>query len=355
MEKNDRGSIARVTLQSIADEAKTSVASVSAVLSNRHIERRIGPATVEKIRTIAAKLGYLPNIEARRLRRGDSGATNIVVAFVTSYEAPFNIANQFVHALRTGVSVPGESRRPRSFSLAIKLFQPGRLKELQGLESGDHFNAAIIANSAPIDDQYLSRTHLPYPVVLANRSISHYSCVIEDPKTGAVAAEILLKGNRRTNLVVLHGTPITHATQTRVDSFIAATVRLIGRPAKAIAAHNLSDRGGFDAVFKFLDSGGKADGLYVVSDNLALGAYHAITRRNLNIPNDIAVVGTGDQEAAAFFAPPLTWVGAPRALVGDEVSRLLLSQLDNPGKPPVSSVIPLRTLLRESTGHRSEF
>ncbi|MSU48618.1 MAG: LacI family transcriptional regulator [Opitutus sp.] len=353
--KKERKLIGRVTLQNIADEAQISVASVSAVLSNRHIERRIALGTVEKVRTVAAKLGYLPNIGARRLRRGESGGSDVIVALITSYEAPFNIANQFVYALRRSVAETNQRPQARAFSLTIEMFYHGRLRELPGLLTGEHFNAAIIANTTPLDDQYLSQIHLPYPVVLVDRAVTNYSYVLEDPKTGALAADVLVRDGRRTKLAVLHGTPTTHTTQARVDNFLAATTRLIGRQPQVIVAKNLSEMGAYEAMSKFLANGGAIDALYAVSDNLALGAYHAIMRRKLRIPSDVAVVGTGDNEISAFFAPPLSWVGVPRARIGEEVSRLLLAQLDDPSRKAEYSEIPAQTTLRESTGHRGEF
>jgi hypothetical protein len=65
--KKPRG---RATVRGIAAEAGVSIGAVSSVLNNRHVERRIAPETVEKIRAAAAGLGYLPNISAKRLRSG---------------------------------------------------------------------------------------------------------------------------------------------------------------------------------------------------------------------------------------------------------------------------------------------
>lgn len=355
MEKNSFVSTGRVTLKDVANEARVSVASVSAVLGNRQIECRIGQATGEKIRAVASMLGYLPNIGARQLRRGNTRTTDVVVAFVTSDMAPFNNVNRFVHALTNSATGSSKQTRARSFSLIVEFFKPDRLQELPGLLTGSQFNAAVIANTTPLDDRYLSRIHLPYPVVLVNRTVSRFSCVCEAPNTGGEAAEILVNGIRRKKIAVLHGTPTTQATQTRVDSFIAATVRLLGRPAQVIAARNLSEIGGYEAMSQFLNSGERIDGLYCVSDHLALGAYHAIARCRLGIPRDIAVIGTGDHQGSAFYSPPLSWVGASKDLIGEEVSRLLLEQIDHPGRDPKCAEIPVCIKLRESTGHRGEF
>ena len=59
--------------------------------------------------------------------------------------------------------------------------------------------------------------------------------MVEDPGSGARSAEGLIRA-KRTQPAVLHGQPLTQITQTRVDSFMAATARLLGRPAQVIVS-----------------------------------------------------------------------------------------------------------------------
>ncbi|MBE7537918.1 MAG: LacI family DNA-binding transcriptional regulator [Opitutaceae bacterium] len=339
-----------VTLQNVANEAGVSVGSVSAVLSNRHVKRRISLITVEKVRAVAAKLGYLPNIGARRLRRV-GGGDRPIVAFVTSYGSPFNVANQFMHTLRHAVA----DDEPGAFSLMIEMFSPGRLRDLPGLLTGDRFNAAIIANTTPEDDMYLARTHLTYPVIMVNRTIPSYTSVLEDPRAGALAAEVFVRGKKRSRLAVLHGDPLTQTTLIRVDSFVANSAALLGETAHVIAADELTELGAFKAMSRFLSTGKRIDALYAVTDRMALGAYHAIKRAKLRIPDDIAVIGAGDHEVSAFYDPPLSCVGVPRSRIGKEVNRLLMARLCNPGRKAEHILLPVQTNLRRSTGDKSEF
>jgi LacI family transcriptional regulator len=348
MAKARRSRKARVTVQTIAEHAGVSTAAVSSVLNNRQIERRISPETVEKIRAATAKLGYLPNISARRLRSGTSQKNNIVLAFVTSFEAPLTLASHLIVELQRLVGAGGGTR-DMTFSVMVELFRAGRLQDMPGLLTGDHFNAAIITNTTPEDDQFLSRSHLPYPVVLVNRAIPRYSCVVEDPEAGAAAAAALCRRKRR-HLAVLHGTPLTQTTQNRANSFVRAAAETLGRPAREIVASQLSEAAAYEATLEFLRRGEAIDGLYAVTDGMALGAYHAIKERKLSVPDDIAVVGVGDYDISAFFAPPLSVVGVQRSELGREASRLLMRQLEEPGLPPLKVEIPVQAVLRASSG-----
>ena len=276
-------------MRGIADAAGVSIGSVSSVLNNRHVERRISPETVERIRAAAAELGYLPNISARRLRSGGRAKNTVVLALLTSFEAPIPLVKHFIVALQRAASGASD----HSFSLLIEMFPAGHLHEMPGLLTGDRFNAALIMNTTAADDAFLNRVHLPYPTVLVNRAIPGHASVVEAATTGGRPAEILFRGKRQC-LAVLHGSPLTQSTRARVDAFMQRSAQLTGNAPAEIIAENLSEMASYEALRTFLKKGGKCDGLYAVSDALALGAYRAIKERGLTIPGDVAVIGVGD-------------------------------------------------------------
>lgn len=333
----------RITLQDIAAHAKVSVGSVSSVLNNRESERRIPPETARLIREAATRLGYLPNISARRLRSSAGAKNSVLVALITSFEAPVPLINHFISAVHQASETL--SRRDYSFSLMIEMFPAGRLKELPGLLAGDHFNAAILMNTVPEDDTFLARSPLPYPAVLVNRQITDYSSVVEEPGSGLRAADLLLR-RKAPRLAVLHGSPLTQTTRHRVAGFLDRA-RQAAAPVREIEAPQLSESAAYQAVTQFLKTGGRCNGLYAVSDALALGAYRAIKEHGLNIPRDISVLGVGDYEIAPFFDPPLSAIGPSHKELAAQASRLLFQQLLGTG-PRASAFTPLRESLRES-------
>lgn len=341
----------RVTVENIAEYAGVSIGAVSSVLNNRHLERRISAETVMRIREAAAKLGYLPNISARRLRSRASSRNSIVLALVTSFEAPIPLVNHFILAVRSAAAQLKGPLADGSFSVMVEMFSAGRLRDMPGILTGDHFNAAIILNTTAEDDHFLNRSHLPYPVVLVNRSVPGYAAVFEEGSAGARAATILADA-RRVKLGVLHGTPLTQITQTRVDSFMREASARLGKQAEEIITDKLSERGAYEAMKAFLERGGEVDGLYAVSDALALGAYQAIKERKLRIPDDIAVLGVGDYEIAPYFDPPLSAVGVSHRDMAERASSLLLSQLVQTATPRLQIALPVEEMLRASSGHR---
>ena len=178
-----------VTVHMIAEHVGVSASAVSTVLAGRHEERRLAPATVEKIRKAVRDLGYVPNVAARRLRAQDPEVHHIELGILTSFEAPLFLVSRVLRQVqrmadaRTG---PG-----RNFSVSIAMFHAGRLREMAGLLDASRFNGVVITNTLPADDAFLATTTLPYAVVVLGRCLPNYTCVLDTPgEIGRRAAEI---------------------------------------------------------------------------------------------------------------------------------------------------------------------
>lgn len=340
---------ARITVQDIANAAGVSIGTVSTVLQNRHIERRIPLQTVNRVRETAASLGYLPNINARRLRSLKSEKNNVVLALLTSFEAPLNLVKQFLTELRRAAMECPQTANGITFSMVIELFPAGHLSEMAGLMTGDHCNAAVIMNTTQEDDRFLASNHPPFPVVLVNRNVQGYSSVLSQPGSGKRALEILAQ-SRCKKPTILRGNPLTQSTQRRLESFSRSCMETFGSPMQEIVAQNLSEEAGYTAMKDFLRKGGKCDGLYAVSDALCMGAYLAIREAGLRIPKDIAVVGVGDYDYSDYFDPPLTTVGARHDLLAKKAGQMLIHHLFHATALPEVEHVQTREVLRDSAG-----
>ena len=131
-----------VTVRTIAEHLGVSPAAVSTVLANRHEERRLAPATVERIRQAVRELGYVPNVAARRLRAHDPEVRHAELGILTSFEAPLFLVSRTLRMVQEAVDA--RSSGGRKFSVSIDMFHAGRLAEMPGLLSASRFNGVII-------------------------------------------------------------------------------------------------------------------------------------------------------------------------------------------------------------------
>lgn len=334
-----------VTVHTIAEHVGVSPAAVSTVLANRHEERRLAPATVERIRQAVRELGYVPNVAARRLRAHDPEVRHVELGILTSFEAPLFLVSRALRQVQQAVDA--RSGPDRKFSVTIDMFHAGRLREMPGLLNASRFNGAIITNTLPEDDAFLREITLPYAVVVQGRRLANYCCVLETPgAVGRRAAEILLaRGCRRVAVV----TPalLTETTADRAAAFSAAILENGLEPA-TVRAEALTAASGAEAVARYLRTAGRCDGLFMVTDTLALGTYHALKAAGRRVPDDIAMVGVGDTDNADFLDPSLTTVGPVYDRVVEEIVALLFNLMTRRRVKPVEIFVPPATARRAS-------
>jgi LacI family transcriptional regulator len=336
-----------VTIYEIAEHVGVSPAAVSSVLTNRHVERRLAPGTVEKIRAATRALGYVPNMAGRRLRARGTAVRQFDLAILTSFEAPLPLVSQALRMLQRAVDTEGtEDTR---YAVVIEMFHAGRLRERPGLLDADRYHGVMISNTLPADDEFLATARLPYPAVILGRRVPHLHCVLETPDfVGRRSAELLLEAGCQ-RPAVLHGQLLTQATGGRAAAFARAINERRGHHLTTLVSEGLQPAQAAAALELFFKGGGQIDGLFTVTDSLAVGAYQAIKRSGRRIPQDVAVVGIGDYELAEFFDPPLSTVaGANEAMVAEAVPllfRLLRGDKDAPHE--VLVVPPI--CVREST------
>lgn len=338
------------TVEDVARESGFSASSVSAVLSGRHVKRRISPQTVEKILAAARRLHYVPNVSARSLRAKASGTRHVVLSVMTSYEVPVFLIAQALHALEKAIAKRGN--RQETYTVNVEMFHAGRLRELSGLTDGHRCNGAIITNTIDLDDQFLAAAHLPFPVVMLGRRIPGYASVsIKSELLGRKAAKILLNANRH-KLAVLQPIMLTQATRSRFAAFVTAVEQGAGAPPMIIACDSLTERSGYEGMKQFLALRSQCDGLFAVTDGLAIGAYHAIKQTGRKIPEDIAVIGVGDNPASHYLDPPLTSFEHAEEAQHQAAAEMLLTLVNGGPIEQMIVEVPTLPLLRESTGHK---
>jgi DNA-binding LacI/PurR family transcriptional regulator len=103
---------ARPTTADVARLAGVSTATVSYVLNNAE-NRKISPRTREAVYCAAKQLGYRPNLAARNLARGKSGAVLYVVPRVAVGEMPLQAGSRMTTELaRVGLLTPLRTSTP---------------------------------------------------------------------------------------------------------------------------------------------------------------------------------------------------------------------------------------------------
>ena len=112
---------------------------------------------------------------------------------------------------------------------------------------------------------------------------------------------------------------------------------------------SLTVAAGRAAARSLTESGPGVTAVACANDLLALGVLQELTRQGVRVPEDIAVVGYDDIEAAAAAVVPLTSVRRPREQLGRTAAQLLLEEVNDPGHQHRHVVFKPELVVRGST------
>ena len=106
--------------------------------------------------------------------------------------------------------------------------------------------------------------------------------------------------------------------------------------------------GGQEATFDLLKNNPELTALFCHNDLIAIGALQACTELDLQVPNDIAIIGYDDIRMAALVSPALTTLHVPRAEIGTRAMKMLLEQIENESTEPKEIHLQPTLIIRES-------
>jgi LacI family transcriptional regulator len=93
--------------------------------------------------------------------------------------------------------------------------------------------------------------------------------------------------------------------------------------------------------------------IFAANDSMAIGVLFALRRAGFRVPEEMAVAGFDDIPIARFASPPLSTVRLDIRTLGERaLARLLLEVSGEGASHAAREVLPIRLVLRESTGGR---
>lgn len=330
------------TLHDVARVAGVSFKTVSNVINNHP---HVRDTTRAKVEQAIHELGYRPNLTARSLRSGHSGAITLALPqlslpyFAELADAVIEAAAK--HGLVVLIEQTGADR-----GRELEVMASPRLKMSDGLI----FSPLALGQ----EDVDLIKADVPI-VLLGERIFGSASdhVTMQNVTAARAATEHLLDlGRKRIAVVGAHEGEVIGSAGLRLrgyrealeargipyDDGIVAYVVDWHRSNGAAAMHDLLDRGAtFDAVFG-------------LNDTLAQGAVRVLQEAGFRVPADIAVIGFDDLDETRYTLPTLSSVDPGRTEIAETAIRMLLERIKDPlGTPPREIETAFKVVAREST------
>jgi LacI family transcriptional regulator len=303
----------RATIAEVADVAGVSRTTVSHVLSGN---RPVAQATRERVEGAIKELGFRPNGLARSLRARRSDTVALIIPDITNPYYPV-LARGLDDALsghRTLICNT-DAARTRELDFAADAFD----RHVDGMVLvAFHIGAADLRD---IIDSGL-------PVVSLGASIDDpgVDVVLTDDEHGAFEATryLIERGHRRIGMMGGAEGP----GQRRGAGYRRALdeAGLASDPGLT-AIGGWTRRGGQEAMRVLLTLPDRPTAVFCANDLMAIGALDVARDSGLSIPDDLALVGYDDIEAATLVSPPLTTVVNPAYEAGQAAGRLLLDRM----------------------------
>ncbi|MGF6822051.1 DNA-binding LacI/PurR family transcriptional regulator [Microbacterium sp. ZKA21] len=330
------------TLHDVARLAGVSIKTVSNVINDYP---HIRPTTREKVELAIAELGYTPNLTARNLRSGRTGAIALALPDLSlAYFA--ELAAQVIHEAEAAGVVVLVEQTGADRDRELDLLRSPRLKLTDGL----------IFSPLGMGQEDAAALNVSYPLVLLGERIfdgptDHIT--MRNVEAAKAATEYLLKsGRRRIAVVGAHEGEIVGSAALRLQGYREALADAgIPYDDSMVGYTTLWHRAnGADSMRELLAGGAEFDAVFGLNDTLALGAMRVLQESGRRVPEDVAVVGFDGLDEAEYSIPSLTTVDPGREWIARTAVTTLLERIGAGDEKPAprTRLADYRILERES-------
>jgi len=329
-------------MKDVAALAGVSIKTVSNVVTGTVAVRK---ETRVKVEAAMAQLDFVPNLNARGLRKGRSGIIAVALPdLATAFSA------ELLHRIV-------ETAHERGLAVQIEetATDPEREKELVS-RARAHLVDGLILNPIRLEDSVLEfGDHLPPLVVIGEVEQSRADHVRIDSRRAAADAtrHVLSRGATRIAVIGADDDPsvATATSRLRLEG-VHDALREAGiprDPALEINPMPWSMTGGAAGVETLFRRAVAFDAIVALTDTLALGALHALHDHGVSVPDDVIVTGFDDVEFSRYTSPSLTTIAFDRRAFADAALGLLESRMDDRAAPPRALTLSHHLLERAST------
>lgn len=312
----------KTTMKDVAEAVGVSVNTVSRAFNDKP---DINEATKREILEVAEKLNYQPNRLARGLRRQKSGIIGVIVA---------DIANPYFSTLVKGLE---EAATEKDYSIILQDTDEKYENEEEAVETmiKERVDGIVLSpvqtESGTIEK--LQENNIPF--VLVARRFSHIETdyVISDEVNGAFHATnyLLEKGHER--IAFINGPEHNSSAIDRLKGFEEAFSRKGREPDEEIITHGaVSTEDGMHYFDILMERELNFTAVFTFSDYVALGVLRAARSCNIDIPEDLEVVGYDDIEITRSLSIPLSSVKVPKRKMGRKALDILVNKITSNGE-----------------------
>ncbi|HYN41141.1 MAG TPA: LacI family DNA-binding transcriptional regulator [Thermoanaerobaculia bacterium] len=331
---------AGVTIREVAQAAGVSVATVSRVVNGTTV---VKDETRLRVEAEVTRLRYSPHAAARSLITNRTNTVGVVLPDIWGEYFSEVIRGIDLSARQAGYHVlVSSSHSDVAETRDVLRTMHGRVDGV--IVMSPHASPRELGGSLP----------LSLPVVFLNSAPGgpQQAAINVDNRGGARAmvAHLLGLGHRR--LAFVTG-PASNFDSSERRRGCREALRAEGLAPEAVTEieGDFGEESGQAAGEAILRISPRPTAIFAANDSMAIGVLFALRRAGARVPEEIAVAGFDDIPIARFASPPLSTVRHDIRTLGERALARLLAEISGEGAlHTVREVLPIRLVLRESTG-----
>lgn len=317
------------------------MATVSRVVNNNP---NVKPATRKKVYEAIERLGYRPNAVARGLASKKTTTVGVVIPdisnaiFAEVARGIEDIANMYHYNI---ILCNADKKKEKEIRVINTLLE----KQVDGL--------LFMGGAVTEEHQQAFRT-ANVPIVLcatSDESGNTPSVDIDHEQAAYDAVQALIKqGHQR--IAMISGTLEDPSNgYARFSGYKKALSQAgIAYDETLVRIGNYRYESGAEAMRYFIELDNRPTAVFSATDEMAIGAIHAIQDRGLQVPEDISVISVDNSRMASMVRPQLTTVAQPMYDIGAVSMRLLTKLMKKENVEQALVVLPHELIVRQSVG-----
>ncbi len=328
-----------VTLKILAQELGISITTVSRGLAGYD---DVAESTQLRIRDAAKRLGYQPNLTARRLQKQQTGTLGFIMpTFGPRFSDPF--FSEFIAGI-------GNEAANHEYDLLVSTHAPnsdGERKIYQRAATGAWVDGLIVVRTREEDSriQLLSQHNFPFVAFGRTDDAYDFPFVDEDSEAGmqALVQHFIDRGHQ--HIAFISPPSGLMFGRYRLKGFLDTMANNnLPVPAGWIVEGDMTQRNGSELTDQMLALTPRPTAILAGNDLMALGVMSRLQQLGFIVGEDIAVGGFDDIPLVEHTHPPLTTIHQPIYEIGRRTCAMLIDII-NGRFPPNPHVLLTPTLV----------
>ena len=325
-----------MNINKIAELAGVSRTTISRYLNNGYVSEK----NRKKIQKIIDETGYVPSSFAQTLRTKKTNLIGVILPKISS-----STISRIVDGISTELKKDGYNVLLGNTDLDIE-------KEIDYLNIFKNNEVdGIIFLAKTISNRHLEIIeNLKIPIVIIGQNIENYSCVYHDDYDAAyfVVDELIKSKCSQIGFIGVGEEDIAVGKERKQGYIDALKNNKINLNNEYIRIGDFSSESGYESCKDLIYKNKNIDGIFCVTDNIAIGAMEYLKSQGIKIPEDVSIVSIGDSKVSKVVTPKLSTVHYYYKTSGIEAAKIIINKMKYDNKDIDKIKLGYKYIKRES-------